>query len=69
MSLFTVIPRSWKVFWHAWKADFVAIHGNPAILESLLAGLEADFVNVYGNPAILEGLLAGLEGRFCRYLW
>ena len=43
LSLFTVIARSWAIFVQAWKAEFVAIYGNRAILGHLRAGSEGRF--------------------------
>jgi len=43
VSLFTLIAPSWAIFVQAWKADFVAIYGDRAILGHLRAGLEGRF--------------------------
>ena len=67
LLLFTVIPRSWAVFVQAWKADFVAICGNPTILGHLRVSLQADFVAIYGNPAIFGRLRASLQAYFVAF--
>ena len=35
LQIFTMIARSWAIFVQAWKADFVAIYGDRAILGYL----------------------------------